>query len=123
MSKLSVNVKLFLALLMVACGMIVIGLFQSPGTADFRLHRARYEQIVAKVKAMGQGPEESRHRWVSSNLDPTSFGRKRGNNEDMVGMIEVGRDEATGAYSVSITTLDRGHFGTFGYVYSDIVGE
>ena len=119
MSKLSVRTKWFVTLAIIASGMAVIGSFQSPGKAEFRLHRTRYEQIIAKVKATGYDPLKGLRPWVSADLDPASFGRKRVNNGDMAGMIEVSRDEATGAYSVSITTMDSGHFGTFGYVYSD----
>ena len=64
------------------------------------------------MKTMGIEPgsyDRKNHLWTAANLDAATLGLKQTNKDDMVGMIEVFRDDS-GAYSVSITTLDRGHF-------------
>ncbi len=106
-----------IALLLTVGGVTCYYILRSPGTADFRLHRARYEEIVARVKMMGLAPEEYAHFWTDANLEPNSLARKRA-HRDMVGMISAWRT-ATGQYQISITTRDEGHLGTFGYVYSE----
>lgn len=96
------------------------GALRSPGSSEFRLHRDRYDRIIARIKEIGIQPNGNPRLWLSADLDPTTLSRKRSNNADMVGMVEAYRDETTGAYDIIITTQDRGHFGTFGYGYSDL---
>lgn len=69
--------------------------------------------------ASGIKPGEYNYLWMASDLDPASLGRERMNNADMVGMIQVYRDEANGGYQFILVTSDRGHFGTFGYAYGE----
>jgi len=93
--------------------------FRSPGTTDFRLHRARYELMIAKIKTMGLTPGTSAYFWTNSNFEPDSLTRHRPHSDsNMMGMIHAMRIES-GQYQVSIVTRDEGHSGTFGYVYSD----
>jgi hypothetical protein len=110
------TIVMFIILVVSVTGSFV----HSPGTGEFRFHRTRYEQIIAKVKALGIAPgTEYRYLYLSSGLDPATLGRKRVNNTDMEGMVEVFRDDTIGARTIIITTLDRGHFGTFGYAYAE----
>jgi hypothetical protein len=107
---------IFLAIFLVS---VAISYVHSPGIHEFQFHRSRYEHIVANAKSIDNGSEDVRRLWMSSDLDPATLARKRTNNEDMQGMVEVFRNETTGAYIIIITTLDQGHFGTFGYAYAD----
>jgi hypothetical protein len=88
----------------VGAGLIVYVAWQissgSPGNADFYLNRGKYESIVARSKALPLAPGEQTH---------TSF--------DGLG-VDIGRN-SEGSYTVTITTVDRGHAGASGYVFSD----
>lgn len=111
--------------LLLLCGVVLLlfiisvtaSYIHTPGISEFRFHRTRYEQIVAKAKA--SGVESGSHLWTSSDMNPASLSRKPINTENMEGMVEVYRYDETGAYMIIITTQDQGHLGTFGYYFSD----
>ncbi|MFL6333548.1 MAG: hypothetical protein ACJ754_09595 [Pyrinomonadaceae bacterium] len=71
-----------------------------PGNADFYLHRAKYEGVVARAKALPLEP--------GAQTSAVIEGLK----------VDVGRG-ASGSYTVTITTADWHHAGLYGYVYSD----
>ena len=72
-----------------------------PGNADFHLHRAKYEGVVAKAKAL-----------------PLAPGAQTGAVFDGL-KVDVGRS-TSGSYTVTITTTDWHHAGAYGYVFSDV---
>ena len=72
----------------------------TPGNADFYLNRGKYEGIVAQSKAMRLAPG----------------GQTRASVDGLAVDIAL---SAKGSYTVTITTLERGHMGTYGYVFSD----
>jgi hypothetical protein len=118
--KVKPIVSLCIVLFLVFIASVGASFFQSPGIREFQFHRTRYEQILTKVKASGIKPGEFCRLSMTANLNPDSLTRKRNNNADMVGKLEVYRDEDSGAYQFIVTTLDRGHIGSFGYAYSEI---
>jgi hypothetical protein len=71
-----------------------------PGHADFYLHRAKYEGVVAKARALPLEP--------GAQTTTVIEGLK----------VDVGRG-TSGSYTVTITTADWHHAGAYGYVYSD----
>jgi hypothetical protein len=72
-----------------------------PGNADFYLHRAKYEGVVAKARAL-----------------PLAPGAQTGAVFDGL-KVDVGRS-TSGLYIVTITTADWHHAGAYGYVFSDV---
>jgi hypothetical protein len=111
----------FVVVIAVALFFAVRYFFRSPSAADFRLHQAQYEALVAKIKRLDIPPEESGLCWTNAALEPDSLSRTRIYKDSMVGKISVERTDS-GQYLISIITRDDGHFGTFGYVYSEVTG-
>jgi len=72
-----------------------------PSDIDFYTHQSRYRNIVAQVKAMPTTSEAYINTWI----DDFAVRAKR---------------TPSGAYIIEITTLDMGHAGVYGYVYSDM---
>jgi len=72
-----------------------------PGYADFYLHQSKYTSIVARVKAL-----------------PLAAGAQTNTRID--GLLVNAARSASGAYAVTITTVDSNHAGVYGYVFSDI---
>src|SRR6476469_4523651 len=72
----------------------------APGNADFYLNRGKYEGIVAQSKAMILAPG----------------GQTRASVDGLAVDIAL---SAKGSYTVTITPLERGHMGSYGYVFSD----
>lgn len=72
----------------------------SPGNADFYLNRGEYESIVAKSKAVPLAPGGQTHTSVGGRAVDIALSPK-------------------GSYTVTIKTVDRGHMGAYGYVFSD----
>jgi hypothetical protein len=72
-----------------------------PGNADFYLHQDRYLNIVARAKAL-QIPAGAQARTTIDGL-----------------LIDVARSPS-GAYTMTITTVDWNHAGVYGYVFSDV---
>ena len=75
--------------------------FGLPGSLDFYLHRTKYLNIVAQVKAQ-----------------PLTSGRKMHERVDGY-RVDVERSPS-GSYTITITTRDWGHIAAYGYVFSDI---
>jgi hypothetical protein len=73
----------------------------SPGNADFYLNRSKYESIVAKAKSLSLVPGAQTHTKVDGLA------------------VDIGRSQS-GSYTVTITTVDLHHAGTYGYVFSDV---
>ena len=73
----------------------------SPGNVDFYWRRTRYESIAAKARAVALTP--------GTQTQTTVDGFK----------VDIQRLE-TGSYTLTITTLDLHHAGTYGYVFSDL---
>lgn len=74
--------------------------FGLPGHADFYLNQSKYEVIVAKAKALP--------------LEPGAQIRTR-----VDGLTVDVRRSPEGPYTMTITTVDWHHAGTYGYVFSD----
>ena len=89
---------------LVGAGLAVYAAWQitsgSPGNADFYLNRGKYEGIVAKSKAAPLAPGGQTHTSVDGLAVDIALSPK-------------------GSYTVTITTVDRGHLGAYGYVFSD----
>ena len=98
---------LLLAVLLVGVATPALGLLVwqlsvgRPGQADFYLHRSKYERIVRSVKQM-QLPNGTQ---TSTHID---------------GLLVNAARSKSGAYTLTITTIDWHHFGTYGYVFSDV---
>ena len=108
----------------VLAAVIAVGawyVLRSPGTVDFRLHRAQYERIAARAKTLPTGPKGYSHYWINSPMGAEPIG-SRNRSGDMSGQVFVERSD-TGKFNVSIITQDMGHLGTFGYVYADAPGN
>jgi hypothetical protein len=71
-----------------------------PGNIDYYLHREKYQSILTKVKALQLYPAAQTITRVDGML------------------VNVERDRS-GAYTVTITTVDWNHAGVYGYVFSD----
>ena len=71
-----------------------------PGNVDFYLHQRHYRNIVKKVREL-----------------PLAAGAKT--NARVDGLLVNETRNASGSYTVTITTVDWNHAGVFGYVFSD----
>jgi hypothetical protein len=71
-----------------------------PGYLNFYAHQARYEGIVAQVKAL--------------HLKPGFSGKVATDRYDVWAQLSP-----TGACTISIVTQDWGHAGSYGYVYDE----
>jgi hypothetical protein len=97
---------LLLALIVVmGAGLVVYAAWQLssglPGNADFYLNRSKYEGVVTKAKALPLAPGAQ----TQTSVD----GFK----------VDVARSPK-GSYTITITTVDWHHAGTYGYVFSDV---
>jgi hypothetical protein len=75
--------------------------FGRPGHADFYLHQSKYRNIVTAVKRLPLAPGAQTTTRVDGLL------------------VDVARD-ASGSYTMTITTVDWNHAGVYGYVFSDV---
>jgi|GEM_PF-2214327 len=90
------------SLLVSALGPLVWQLsFGRPGNVDFYLHQSKYKNIVTKVKEL-----------------PLAAGA--GTNTRIDGLLINAARSASGAYTLTITTVDWNHAGVYGYVFSDV---
>ncbi len=71
-----------------------------PGHVDFYLHQSKYRDIVTEVKKL-----------------PLATGAKASTHLD--GLLVNYARNASGSYTVTITTVDWNHAGIYGYVFSD----
>jgi hypothetical protein len=71
-----------------------------PGNADFYLHQNKYKNIISRAKAL-----------------PLAAGGQTSSRIDGL-LVNVARD-ASGSYSMTITTVDWNHAGVYGYVFSE----
>lgn len=117
--KINPWVVLCIAVAVVCLVATTSSFYHVPSARDFRAHRARYEQVIAKVKTLPWKNEVGSTFWMASNLDPATLSSKRVNNTTMEGMVEARRDAETGKIWVIITVEDKGHVGTFGYTYRE----
>src|SRR5258706_420074 len=96
--SLALPLLIFAMVILIALWLITSG---SPGNADFYWQRARYVNMVAKIKAMPLTPGSETHTTVD--------GCK----------VDIRRNSA-GSYTITITTADLHHAGVYGYVFSDV---
>jgi hypothetical protein len=75
--------------------------FGRPGHSDFYLHQSKYRNIVTRVKEL-----------------PLAAGAETVTHVD--GLLVNAARNASGSYTVTITTVDWHHAGTYGYVFSDV---
>ena len=75
--------------------------FGRPGDADFYLHQSKYKSIVTRVKQM-----------------PLAAGAQTSTRID--GLLVNAARNASGSYTLTITTVDWNHAGVYGYVVSDV---
>jgi hypothetical protein len=75
--------------------------FGRPGHADFYLHQSKYKDIVTRVKER-----------------PLAVGAETSTHIDGL-LVNVARN-ASGSYTLTITTVDWHHAGVYGYVFSDV---
>ena len=75
--------------------------FGRPGDADFYLHQSKYKSIVTRVKQM-----------------PLAAGAQTSTRID--GLLVNAARNASGSYTMTITTVDWNHAGVYGYVFSDV---
>ncbi|MDX6288548.1 MAG: hypothetical protein QOH42_347 [Blastocatellia bacterium] len=75
--------------------------FGRPGHADFYLHQSKYGNIVTRVKEV-----------------PLAAGAETSTRID--GLLVNAVRNASGSYTVTITTVDAHHAGVYGYVFSDV---
>jgi hypothetical protein len=100
-------VWLLLAILLASVLVFILGSlawqlsFGGPGHTDFYLHQSKYKNIVARVKGL-----------------PLAAGAQTSTHIDGL-LVNAARD-ASGSYTVTITTVDRNHAGVYGYVFSDL---
>jgi len=94
--------------------------FAAPGYVDFYLNQSRYENIVRLVKNNGIAPSHLKYWTVDDWRNPTALQELKPDKmpPSLEGRITATRTKNK-AYSITIVTLDRGHFGKAGYVYSD----
>ena len=71
-----------------------------PGNVNFYLRQGKYRSIVARARSISLSPGDR----TTTNLEGLR--------------VDVGRNPA-GSYTVTITTVDWHHAGTYGYVFSD----
>jgi len=81
--------------------------FGLPGPAEFFLHQARYEQIVAAVKKLGT--KQSTGGAVANGYD-----------RDINGFHVSWSRDVGGNYKITIMTVDWDHGGSWGYVFADV---
>src|SRR6266404_3190998 len=72
-----------------------------PGHADFYLHQSKYKSIVTRVKQMPLAANAQ----TSTRID---------------GLLVNAARNASGLYTITITTVDWNHAGVYGYVFSDV---
>ena len=72
-----------------------------PGNTDFYLHESKYRNIVNSAKGLRLAVGAQ----TSSRIDGL--------------LVNVARD-ASGSYTMTITTVDWNHAGVYGYVFSDV---
>jgi hypothetical protein len=90
------------SVLLYALGPLVWQLsFGRPGHADFYLHQSKYRNIVTRVKEL-----------------PLAAGAQNSTRID--GLLVNAARNASGSYTVTITTVDWNHAGVYGYVFSDV---
>jgi len=75
--------------------------FGRPGDADFYLHQSKYKSIVDRVKHMPLAANAQ----TSTRID---------------GLLVNAARNASGSYTLTITTVDWNHAGVYGYVFSDV---
>jgi hypothetical protein len=75
--------------------------FGLPGHADFYLHQSKYTNIVTRVREL-----------------PLAAGAQTTTRVD--GFLVNAARSASGAYTMTITTVDWNHAGVYGYVFSDV---
>jgi hypothetical protein len=75
--------------------------FGRPGHANFYLHQSKYRNIVAKIKEL-----------------PLAAGAQTSTHVD--GLLVNAARSPSGAYTMTITTVDWNHAGVYGYVFSDV---
>jgi hypothetical protein len=93
---------LVVSVLLYALGPLVWQLsFGRPGHVDFYLHKSKYRNIVTRVKEL-----------------PLAAGAQNSTLVD--GVLVNATRNASGAYTVTITTVDWRHAGVYGYVFSDV---
>ncbi len=89
---------------------------------QFRLHRQKFEEIVARVKAVQIPAGTQRSLLVDPSFDVKTLRRLTtdldNQTDSAVGKICVYRHES-GEYQVTIVLEDEGHFGMYGLMYSD----
>ena len=91
-----------MSVLVYALGPLVWQLsFGRPGHADFYLHQSKYRNIVTRVKEL-----------------PLAAGAETSTRID--GLLVNAARNASGSYTVTITTVDWNHAGVYGYVFSDV---
>jgi cytochrome c1 len=75
--------------------------FGRPGNVDFYLHQGKYRNIVARAKELPLAPGAQ----TTIRID---------------GMRVDAARNASGAFTMTITTMDWHHAGAYGYVFSDV---